>query len=492
MAPVKNVKTNIPEKNKATVHLSLIYCALILILCFFTIQAEANAVAEVGQVNTPHGAVILIIDGLSSCYVYPEYTPYAIDGSMLEKANVPKMQEIFNNGCRILDVTVPQTFTEGGHSVIATGYSKADAGLTGSPGSSFFDIAHDYDYLTFAVMEKGDSHGFCSKQNVVMHDTKNSINKPEMVIETNMLTENSKDISFEITELMQSHSSVIQEKLDQYPEGSVERYNMYNEWAIETGIDVIEFMESEYPQQNYILTINAGAIDCAGHYKKNSGYIACIEGIANASYSLYETCLDNNMAFMLMGDHGMAFPTNDSKGGHQAEKYSVMTESQKVPLIISADGIENVVTEGEYYQEDIAPTILEVLDIPGKLRLTDGEAIPLKDYANIEVIIPEEGEITLASDDLVLFKDEVRENIAFRGLEPDADYMLTFIPSSDLDNTVQQSFNTGSDISIKLLTPKQRPKSDKSYQNSRYIVGGILIGAVNLTGLLMIRKVLKE
>jgi hypothetical protein len=126
------------------------------------------------------------------------------------------------------------------------------------------------------------------------------------------------------------------------------------------------------------------------------------------------------------------------------------------------------------------------------MRLTDGEAIPLKDYANIEVIIPEEGEITLASDDLVLFKDEVRENIAFRGLEPDADYMLTFIPSSDLDNTVQQSFNTGLDISIKLLTPKQRPKSDKSYQNSRYIVGGILIGAVNLTGLLMIRKVLKE
>jgi hypothetical protein len=198
------------------------------------------------------------------------------------------------------------------------------------------------------------------------------------------------------------------------------------------------------------------------------------------------------MAFMLTGDHGMAFPTNDSKGGHQANKYSVMTESQKVPLIISADGIENVVTEGEYCQEDIAPTILEVLDIPGELRLTDGEAIPLKDYSNIEVIIPEEGEITLASDDLVLFKDEVRENIAFRGLEHDTDYVLTFIPSSDLGNTIQQSFNTESDISIKLLTSKQCPKSDKSYQNSRYIVGGILIGAVNLTGLLMIRKVLKE
>ncbi|WP_321431301.1 hypothetical protein [uncultured Methanolobus sp.] len=94
---------------------------------------------------------------------------------------------------------------------------------------------------------------------------------------------------------------------------------------------------------------------------------------------------------------------------------------------------------------------------------------------------------------MVLFKDEVRENMAYRGLKPDTDdYVLTFIPSSDLGNTVKQSFNTESDISIELLTSKQRLKSDKSYQNSRYIVGGILIGAVNLTGLLMIRKVLKE
>ena len=93
---------------------------------------------------------------------------------------------------------------------------------------------------------------------------------------------------------------------------------------------------------------------------------------------------------------------------------------------------------------------------------------------------------------MVLFKDEVRENMASWGLKPDTDYVVTFIPSSNLGNTAKQSFNTESDISIKLLTSKQRLKSDKSYQNSRYIVGGILIGAVNLTGLLMIRKVLKE
>jgi hypothetical protein len=188
----------------------------------------------------------------------------------------------------------------------------------------------------------------------------------------------------------------------------------------------------------------------------------------------------------------MAFPTDDSKGGHQAEKYSVMKESQKVPLVIKSNDIGNSVVDGKFKQEDIAPTILEILNIPGKLRLADGEAIALKDYANTEVIIPEKGELVLSKNDAILFSDEVKENIAFQGLDPYTEYKLTFNPSSDPDTTIQHFFNTSSDISVKLLTSEQRSKSDKSYQNPRYIIGGILIGAVNLTGLALIRRVLKD
>ena len=188
----------------------------------------------------------------------------------------------------------------------------------------------------------------------------------------------------------------------------------------------------------------------------------------------------------------MTFSTDDSKGGHQAEKYSVMTESQKVPLIIATKDIENVIVEGDFGQEDIAPTILEVLNIPGKLRLGDGKTIELKDYTNVEVIIPEEGELSLSKNEEILFRNNIKGNIAFQGIEPNCEYMLTFKPLSDPDSTVIQSFIAGSDISVKLLTSAQHSKSDKSYQNSRYIVGGALIGAVNLTGLLLIWKILRE
>ncbi|WP_342305064.1 hypothetical protein [Methanolobus sp. ZRKC5] len=109
---------------------------------------------EINPVNTPHGAVILIVDGLSSCYVYPEYTPHAIDGSELEKAEPENILQIFDQSCRVLDVTAPQTFTEGGDSVIATGYSKADSELVGSFGTTIYDVAHENGYLTFPIMDK--------------------------------------------------------------------------------------------------------------------------------------------------------------------------------------------------------------------------------------------------------------------------------------------------------------------------------------------------
>ncbi|WMW22998.1 phosphoglycerate mutase [Methanolobus mangrovi] len=468
------------------------FCALFFLLLFLIPTCSADDIAEINHVNTPQGAVILIVDGLSSCYVYPEYTPYAIDGSMLEKAEPENILQIFDQSCRVLDVTTPQTFTEGGHSVIATGYSKADSVLVGSFGTTIYDVAHDNGYLTFAIMEKGDSSGIRSKQNAIVHDAENSITEPEMVIETNMLSGTGKSISLSVADLMQENSLELQDQLDKYPEGSQQRYDAYDIWVIKTAIDIVDHMDTKYPQQHYILTLNVGAVDCAGHYKKNSGYIATIEGIDNATMDLYETCLENDMAFILTGDHGMAFPTTDSRGGHQADKYSVMTESQKVPLVIAATDVDIGIIEGEFGQEDVAPTILEVLNLPGKLRAADGTAIPVKDYVNLKVNVPEEGDLTLMRNNEILFESKISEAISFVGLEPDIDYVLKYVSSADSDDEVETLINLGSSTIVDIFTSSKQPTSDKSYQNPRYIVGGTLIVVVNLAGLILIRKVLKE
>ncbi|MDG6244584.1 MAG: sulfatase-like hydrolase/transferase [Methanolobus sp.] len=466
---------------------------LLLILILFTFSTcAATEIIEIDNVNTPQGAVIFIADGLSSCYVYPEYTPYAIDGNMLDKADMDKMNYIFDQSCRVLDVTAPQTYTEGGHSVLATGYSKADGILVGSSGTTIYDIAHDYGYMTFGVMQKGDSSGMRSKQHVIIHDISNSVNKPVMVTEMNMISDSDKSISFAVAELMQDHFTTLQPLLNKHPEGSQHRYDIYNIWAIEAGIGIIDLMSTEYPDQNYLLTINAGAIDSAGHYKKDSGYLASIEGIDNATMELYLACLENNIAFILTGDHGMGFPTRDSRGGHQSDKYSGMPESQKVPFVIAAKDVNTGIIDGQFGQEDIAPTILEILNIPGKLRVADGISIPVKDYVNIKVNVPGTGNLLLMKDEVILFENTVHESIAFLGLVPDSNHILKYTSSSDTDKEIEMQINTVSSMVVDIHASSEHSQRHKSSQNPRYIIGGGVIGIVNLAGLVLIRKVLKE
>ncbi len=487
---IKNLKLyNRCKHLHPTVAVLLLCCFVLLI--FFVPSCNADTVVEIGDVNTPQSAVIFIIDGLSSCYVYPEYTPHAIDGSVLDKAKTPNIKEIFNNSCRVLDIKAPQTFTEGGHSVLVTGYSKADSEIAGAHRTTIYDVAHENGYLTFAIMQKGDSTSICKKQNVIIHDTENSVNEPEMVTSVNDFSKISKHISLDVADILQEQSVPLQEYLNQYPEGSQERYDAYNNWAIKTGYALIEFMSKEYPEQKYLLTINVGAIDSAGHYKKDSGYIASIEGIDNATADLYKKCIENNIAFLLTADHGMAFPSVNSRGGHQSDKYSVMTESQKVPLIISATDVDTGIIKGEFGQEDIAPTILEILNMPGELRVADSKAITVKDYVNIRVNVPEEGEILLIKDENVLYKNIIQDNVSFMGLEANTDYTLKYSSLSKPEDVIEKLINDETSTIVNLINTEQST-SNKSYQNPRYITGGVLIIGVNLAGLALIRKVLKE
>ena len=91
--------------------------ALLTTLLIFSaassVPASALTEVEVTPVNTPDGAVVLIVDGLSAPFIYPELTPYALDGTALEKARLENIPEISKKSARILELSAPQTFTEG-------------------------------------------------------------------------------------------------------------------------------------------------------------------------------------------------------------------------------------------------------------------------------------------------------------------------------------------------------------------------------------------
>ncbi|AKB18650.1 putative phosphoglycerate mutase [Methanosarcina sp. WWM596] len=454
----------------------------------------------------------MIVDGLSSPFIYPELTPHALDGTPLEKARLENIPEIGKNSARILEFRAPQTFTEGGHSVLVTGNPGADSEFVSFKDASIFDALHSEGYLCIAVMEKGDFWSICAEQDVILRDEKNSIKNMEIMLKQ---YEHSQDnpVPSGLLQLME-------EEADRAPgyvtsKETRERYNGYNRWGIETACAVVEYMAKNRPGQKYLLTINVGAIDMSGHYRGNYGYIDCIESLDSELLSLYTLCEKNNLAFVLTADHGMAFSADGSKGGHQSEKYSGSDEAQMVPLIVSARDVKSGIIRGEFGQEDFAQTLLGVLDIPARPRFAKGEQILLTGHVNLKVKLPEKGTIELRKDGELIESAGNDDQFIFFGLEPDNSYTVNAVldsgksleekekevfPEADLVIEFGMEGTKTKENEYSLTEPKEGIRSAGVLEegnsifgrNSSYLIGYFLIGAINIAGFFIIMKVLKK
>lgn len=519
---------------------------LLASLLFLSLSTPVGALTEVelSPVPSPDGAVFLIVDGLSAPFVYPELTPRALDGNPLEKALLTTLPEIAGESARVLDIRAPQTFTEGGHSVLVTGNRKADSELVSFKDASLFDAAHKNGYLCLGVMERGDSWAICAEQDAILRDKNNSLKNLKISLEEYEHPPKTVKVPPELIKLMKEAGA--QAPTYTASKETRERYSGYNRWGIDTACKIVEYMAEKLPDQKYILTVNVGAVDLSGHYRKNYGYIDCIEKLDTDLLPLYELCKKHNLVFILTSDHGMAFPTPDSRGGHQAEKYAVSDEAQMLPLLVQAPGIKVGVLEGKYGQEDIAPTILSLLNIPERPRFSEGEVIFEKDYANLKVIMREKDTIKLlvreneagrrrkgsgskskigieeSESETVLnsWKElastRVDNEFLFLGLEPDQSYKIVgaegaslpeneFFLKGDLvldftqmlpaaSQTLEkkeaefEAFETFNDST----SPFSLPQSLGSKSNFKRFAGYILIGLINFGGLVLIARILKE
>lgn len=500
-----------------------------------TTPALALTEVEVSPVNTPDGAVVLIVDGLSAPFIYPELTPHALDGTRLEKAkleNLPKINEV---SARVLKFRAPQTFTEGGHSVLVTGKTDADSELVSFKDATIFDVLHEEDYLCFAIMEKGDSGTISAEQDVILKDENNSLKNIHIVLEKNEQAPNVPEVPSELVQILKKAADKAPEYVDS--KETRERYNGYNRWGIETACAVVKYMSKNMPEQKYLLILNVGAIDDSGHYRDNYGYIDCIESLDSEIPQLYELCKKNDLAFFLTADHGMGFSKADSKGGHQSDKFSGIDETQLVPLIIHTQNIKTGVIQEERGQEDFAPTLLGILDIPDRPRFSEGEQILLTGHVNLKVKLPEAGSVELrrtekAKEDAEENKDnndnddnrnvkETDELISslkndneflFLGLEPEKPYLVKVILNSgnNLENEEKEVFlKTDSVVefekkgqisieskednsSITGILGGNPGTSGISGSNSSHLLAYLLIGLINVIGIIIIAKILKK
>lgn len=490
-----------------------IFSVLFLLASFFFLSLSAPAGAltevEVNPVPSPDGAVLLIVDGLSAPFIYPELTPRALDGSPLEKALVETLPEIAGESARVLDIRAPQTFTEGGHSTLATGNRKADSELVSFRDASIFDAAHKNGYLCLGVMERGDSWAVCAEHDAILRDKNNSVTKMKITLEEYEHSPDNVNVPPGLVKLMNEAAA----RAPGYTTSKEtrDRYSGYNRWGIETTCEVVEYMAENCPGQKYLLTVNVGAVDSSGHRRKNYGYIDCIESLDADLPPLYALCKKQNLAFILTADHGMAFPTPESNGGHQADKYTVSDEAQMVPLIVHAPGVETGVLGGKYGQEDIAPTLLSLLNIPERPRFSDGEVIFEKDYANLKVILQETGSVKLldggsgsgSGNWKELASSGADDEFLFLGLEPGRNYKLVVSGGgAAIEKEVFLEDDTILDLAVMVPEASQgrEPTGNGAVPSSqapvsglgfKRFVGYLLIGLINLGGLLIIARILK-
>lgn len=454
------------------------------------IPGSAYTEIMVDPVPVPAGMVIVIADGLGAPYIYPEHTPHALDGNPLEVPSFHNLSMLGATGAKVSVVRAPQTYTEAGHSVLVTGNPKALSDTVRIPMSTIYDVAHDYDHLAFGIMEKGDSSSICDEHDVMVHDASNSMNDPGMIVESTS-SASSDNVCMHIKDIMQEQALKLPAQLQESKQSSQERYDTYDRWALTTAAQVVEYMAEEAPDQKYILTVNAGAVDAAGHYRKYDGYIGTIQGLDKDIVPLYQTCTENNIAFIFTADHGMGFTSSDSKGGHQSDTYSGMDESQMVPFIVHAPDVPVKVLYEAYGQEDIAPTVLSILNLPNGLKNSEGSQIPIKEHTTLGVRGTSIGTVELWNEGKLIQRASNDNNYLFIGLDRKERYIVKFIPDDTRSKILEQEIEPGSDQLV-VFSMDTSGSAGADYRKPRYIIGAFLIILINIVGLLYIRRILKS
>lgn len=441
---------------------------LIIIVLLILASNTASAVSEItlNDVKRPERAILFIVDGFGSSYYYPELAPYALDGSELLKARAQNL----TFGTRIIDIKTPTPVTGIAHSVIVTGYSDANEEVVGYPDATIFDVARQHGFVNLAVMEKGDFSNMRQEQDIILFAENNSIDEPVISIQA-------KASPSGVYELMYDWKMKLPEYLDN--KSGVKRYSAYNKWGIDAANAVVTSMIKNHPSQKFLLTVNIGAIDAGGHNLGDDDYVKLIEDLDRDFYSIYKTASENNIALFLTADHGMSFAVkNARRGGHSSDKYSSKLESLRIPLVMLSPNTVPGTVSGEYGQEDIAPTLLSVLDLPNNLQYADGKAVNIKNYASIFVKADSQYTVSLWNDGRKISERQDSELI-FAGLPLNTTYTLK---ATGAGGTYEEQVSLDSDKQFDF-------SNTKSGLNTRGMVAIFLILIVIVAGIIVIKRI---
>jgi len=353
---------------------------LFLLLVFIISDLVRASNMESEPIREPYGLVLLVVDGLGSSYVYPEHRAYALDGSPLESA---VLFNLTGRATRVVDVQVPVPETTQSHSVLITGRADVDPG---HPGRTVFDAAREDGYLCLGLLQRGDAMPVLQEMDAVLYLDDNSLHGAEPIP------------GFRAGAAA-SLSPILQRWRDRFGRYTGEQgalaYINYNAWALDAAADLVGNLSG----RKFILLVNAGGVDSAGHELGAEGYQEVVAALDDPLGKLAEACGKKHVLLAVTADHGMVFPGKEGKGGHSAEKYAGRLEALRVPLVFLGPGVEELNLGGSWSETDIAPTLLSILNISAGLE-GNGKKMPVAESFRLAV--------RGAPEDLTLWQGEER------------------------------------------------------------------------------------
>jgi 2,3-bisphosphoglycerate-independent phosphoglycerate mutase len=425
--------------------------ALLFLIFLIQLGLTSGAPVEVGDMAKPSGAVICVVDGLGSSYVYPEERAYTLQGWPLGRATLFNLTA---DGARVADIRARVPETEKSHCILVTGNLDAEPEMLGP---TIFDIARGKGFLCLALLQRGDFAGMLAEQDIVLYSANNSLHEEPILGARASAPQ-------ELLRLLETQ----RDRFGDYNAEGPEAYSQYNRWEIDAACDLLPRLPDKF-----LMLINLGGADSAGHYLGSSGYLRVIEDLDAPLGKLKEACLERNAVLLITADHGMSFP-DKGKGGHASTTYSRRLESLRIPLAVFGPGVEELSLGGIRFEEEIAPTVLSLLGLPQNLSCSS-PPLPLKERYQLEVR-GARGSIELLQKGEPLASLPGEEDCLFQGLKRGS-YTLRSRSGS-------QEICINGDRVVTL--------SEEEDGHWRQILGVILILAINLAGMAMIIRIVRK
>ena len=340
----------------------------VLLFLFLLLLLPVSALdIQVGPEGRPEGAVIVVVDGLGASYVYPEHSAYALDGSPLagSRALQPHRRRgsrCGGEGSRPGDDEEPQ---RSHHRELRCRSGVPQARQSSTPPARRATSAWAFWSGAIPCL-------FCKSW------------MPFSIWATMLCTEPSPSLDSGRTCRLACaiFSRIGGTGLPVTPQSKgCPATQGYNAWGLDAAADIVEHL----PGQPFIMLVNVGAVDSAGQNLGADGYLQTVQALDAPLGKLAEACRKNNVLLVITADHGMVFPSTKGKGGHSAEKYAAKPEALRVPLVFFGPGVEELNLGGRWSEMDIAPTVLDILNISSNLT-REGRSMPLRESYDLRVL----------------------------------------------------------------------------------------------------------